>query len=105
MEMNLIELLKERRESLKIKKQERLEIEKNQLTMALTTPWNEDYLRRYKRMLTVATTGALGNNSTEVDIKKMILASNRNLFSKEEYDELSEKLDLQKGRSVFAKKK
>lgn len=102
--MNMIELLKMKKKDLKVKREERLKNEKEQLILTLTTAWNEDYLNRYKKILTVATAGALGNNSTEADIKKMILASNRNLFKEDEYDELEKRLNLEKEKTKSKRK-
>lgn len=70
--------------------------EKAQIIEYITRDWTEKQVHDYNCQVIANSAGWLGGNYKEKDIKQYFLSHNEGMFSKEEYEELS---DMIKGIS------
>lgn len=106
MKSSLIDVLKKRKENLIMKREEKRRREKWALLNRLSTPWSEEELMNYNKLLHFASNGRMNRNTTELKVKLGILEVNRNIFTEDEYLECKEMLLFSFGsKSINVKEK
>lgn len=83
--MDLIEKLKKRKEILISKRNEQKRKDKNEIIRILALNFSDDDVKRYRKLIYMASNGFAGLDYDEYDIKEYILIQNKKLFEEEEY--------------------